>query len=157
MSYIIMWYIYSAYVMDSMSHSLNDSTISTVKHIESFLRMYDPQVSLEPRAYEVSSTMKDRFTMMCLSLQVPSQSGVDCGVHTMHNVGVAARVSYSSQNIINNQNKTNNNFAASTCRLPAEIDITTGAKVRCGRVEGKTPFRLLQTQYLILQVAIILR
>ena len=80
--------------MDSMSHSLNDSTISTVKHIESFLKMYDPQVSLEPRAYEVSSTMKDRFMMMCLSLQVPSQSGVDCGVHTMHNVRVAACVSY---------------------------------------------------------------
>ena len=72
---------YSAYVMDSMSHSLNDSTISTVKHIESFLRMYDPQVSLEPRVYEVSSTMKDGFTMMCLSLQV-LQSGVDSGVHT---------------------------------------------------------------------------
>ena len=96
------------------------------------------------------------FTMMCLSLQVPSQSGVDCGVHTMHNVGVAAHVSYSSQNIINNQNKSNNNFAASICRLPAEINTTTGTKVRCGRVEGKTPFRLLQTQYLILQVAIIL-
>ena len=89
--------------MDSMSHSLNDSTVSTVKHIESFLKMYDPQVSLELCAYEVSSTMKDRF-MMCLSLQVPSQSGVDCGVHTMHNVRVAACVSYTSQNIINNQN-----------------------------------------------------
>ena len=146
---------YSAYVMDSMSHSLNDSTISTVKHIESFLRMYDPQVSPKPPAYEARSTRKDLFTIMCLSLKVPSQSGVDCGVHTMHNVGVAVRVSYSSQNIINNQNKTNN-FVASTCWLPAEINITTRAKVRCGRVEGKTPFRLLQTQYLILQVAIIL-
>lgn len=52
---------YSAYVMDSMSHSLNDSTISTVKHTESFLRMYDPQVSLEPHVYAVSSTMKDGF------------------------------------------------------------------------------------------------
>ena len=74
----------------------------------------------------------------------------------MSNIGVAARVSYSSQNIINNQNNITS-FAASTCRLSAKINITTRAKVRCGRVEGKTPFRLLQTQYLILQVAIILR
>ena len=36
-------------------------------------------------------------------LQVPSQCGVDCGVHTMHNVGVAARVSYTGhhRNVIN--------------------------------------------------------
>ena len=45
----------SAYVMDSMSNSLSESTITTVKHIESFLRMYDSHVSLEPRVYEVSS------------------------------------------------------------------------------------------------------
>ena len=100
--------------MDSMSHSLNDSTISTVKNIESFLIMYDPQVSLEPRAYEVSSTMKDHFMMMCLSLLVPSQSGVDCGVHTMHNVRVAACVSYTSLTIRILYIKYYD-FAASTC------------------------------------------
>ena len=38
-----------------MSNSLSESTITTVRHIESFLRMYDSRVSLEPRVYEVSS------------------------------------------------------------------------------------------------------
>lgn len=44
-----------AYMMDSLSHSLNESTINTVKDVELFLRKYDPQESLEPRKYEVSS------------------------------------------------------------------------------------------------------
>ena len=76
--------------MDSMSNSLSESTITTVRHIESFLRMYDSRVSLEPRVYEVSSInglFSDKHDLL---LQVPSQCGVDCGIHTVHNVARAS-------------------------------------------------------------------
>ena len=106
------------YVMDYLTSSLDESSISTVKTIQTFLRLYDSQVFLEPRIYEVSMHVIYHYTSITIivleCVQVPKQRGVDCGVHTMHNVGVAARVSqfvrYCSRVVISTESQYTKHF-----------------------------------------------
>ena len=77
-----------------MRPHLSPSTTTTVKHIETFLKLIQPEMSLEPRAYKVC-LITLFFNCFNGCKQVPLQRGVDCGVHTMHNIKVAAQVSFS--------------------------------------------------------------